>query len=245
MRKNLIATAAVASIALSMAACGNGTTDDTEAVAQSETEVEAPTEADANEAPPGTYGSDPAMDALWDECEAGDTASCDSLYWESPSGSEYEAFAEQALANVTDSEGTDGETMTAEVGDTVTMGDWDVTVTKVVKNADGIIRDANQFNDPAEGQYVLVTIEGTYNGSERKGDFDWDIDTYFVGADNVIYDEDSEVTPADVEDWPLEARNGATVKMQEVYDVASGQVKGGILGVENFGTGDYYEFPVS
>ena len=38
------------------------------------------------------YGDDPALDALWDACEGGDTASCDDLFWDSPLNSEYEDF---------------------------------------------------------------------------------------------------------------------------------------------------------
>ena len=39
-----------------------------------------------------TYGDDPALDALWDACDEGDVDACDELYWQSPIGSEYEAF---------------------------------------------------------------------------------------------------------------------------------------------------------
>jgi hypothetical protein len=42
----------------------------------------------------GTYGSDPELDALYDQCEDGDYQACDDLYSESPSGSEYEEFAD-------------------------------------------------------------------------------------------------------------------------------------------------------
>jgi hypothetical protein len=38
------------------------------------------------------YGDDPALDALWDACEAGSGTACDDLYWESESGSAYEDF---------------------------------------------------------------------------------------------------------------------------------------------------------
>jgi hypothetical protein len=38
------------------------------------------------------YGDDPALDALWDACEAGDAQACDDLYMDSPLGSEYEEF---------------------------------------------------------------------------------------------------------------------------------------------------------
>lgn len=39
---------------------------------------------------PMVYGDDPALDALWDACVAGDLAACDTLYYDSPVGSEYE-----------------------------------------------------------------------------------------------------------------------------------------------------------
>lgn len=40
----------------------------------------------------GSYGSDPELDALYDDCEAGDFDACDDLYTTSPFGSEYEDF---------------------------------------------------------------------------------------------------------------------------------------------------------
>jgi len=40
------------------------------------------------------YGDDAELDALWDACEAGDWESCDDLFWDSPSGSEYETFGD-------------------------------------------------------------------------------------------------------------------------------------------------------
>jgi hypothetical protein len=42
----------------------------------------------------GTYGSDSELDALYDACEEGDFEACDQLYLDSPSGSEYEEFAD-------------------------------------------------------------------------------------------------------------------------------------------------------
>lgn len=41
---------------------------------------------------PGDYGSNPELDALWDECAQGTLASCDELYSVSDTGSEYERF---------------------------------------------------------------------------------------------------------------------------------------------------------
>jgi hypothetical protein len=41
---------------------------------------------------PFSYGDNADLDAYWDACEAGDGSACDDLYFESPIGSEYEAF---------------------------------------------------------------------------------------------------------------------------------------------------------
>ena len=43
---------------------------------------------------PFTYGDDPDLDHLWDQCSAEGTAVCDDLYNRSPERSEYEAFAD-------------------------------------------------------------------------------------------------------------------------------------------------------
>jgi hypothetical protein len=41
---------------------------------------------------PSVYGDDPAFDALYDQCAAGDNQACDDLYMTSPGDSEYESF---------------------------------------------------------------------------------------------------------------------------------------------------------
>lgn len=95
--RKLMAVTASAMLALTMAACGG---DDDAARDRGNESAAAPvaeaptTEAVTPEAPPaeGEYGSDIALDALWDACEGGDEPACDQLYLDSASGSEYEAF---------------------------------------------------------------------------------------------------------------------------------------------------------
>ncbi|MBK9179162.1 MAG: hypothetical protein IPM45_06225 [Acidimicrobiales bacterium] len=41
---------------------------------------------------PYTYGDDAYLDSLWDACSGGDMGACDQLYYDSPSGSEYETY---------------------------------------------------------------------------------------------------------------------------------------------------------
>jgi len=43
---------------------------------------------------PFTYGDDPYLDGLWDDCTAGGWEACDLLYSDSPVGSEYETYGE-------------------------------------------------------------------------------------------------------------------------------------------------------
>lgn len=40
------------------------------------------------------YGTDPALDALWDECEAGDFLACDDLFFAAEYGTEYSDFGD-------------------------------------------------------------------------------------------------------------------------------------------------------
>lgn len=53
---------------------------------------------------PFTYGDDADLDELWDACEAGDPDACDSLYLDSPIGSEYEEFGLSCGGVVPDAE---------------------------------------------------------------------------------------------------------------------------------------------
>lgn len=53
-----------------------------------------PSNVDSNPPALNTYGDDPVLDILWDDCETGFVDACWDLYWESPVGSGYELFAE-------------------------------------------------------------------------------------------------------------------------------------------------------
>lgn len=54
------------------------------------------------------------------------------------------------------------------IGDTATIGDWDVTVTGAIPNATVDVLAESQFNDePAPGsQFYVVGIDATYNGTD-------------------------------------------------------------------------------
>ena len=71
--------------------------------------------------PPMDLGDDPDLDALWFACGAGDYDACDDLYWDSPLGSEYEAFALERLDEL-EAEGAGPTPDTALVMDLVWAG---------------------------------------------------------------------------------------------------------------------------
>jgi hypothetical protein len=52
------------------------------------------------EADPDTYGDDAELDALWTKCAIDDLDACDELYWTSPLGSGYEAYALDRIAEL-------------------------------------------------------------------------------------------------------------------------------------------------
>lgn len=108
---------------------------------------------------------------------------------------------------------------TATVGDTVTIGDWDVKVTDVRLNADRVIAEANMFNDKPKRRFVLVTYEATYHGPERKADTEMDLTWTVTNETNKVLDQTFAVTPHD--DAPTEARQGGTITGEVVFDTDS------------------------
>jgi hypothetical protein len=105
-----------------------------------------------------------------------------------------------------------------EAPEAVTLAGWDVSVVDVNMDAGAAMMAANEFNDPAEGTYVLVTIEGTCSG-EGTGDLWFDLTFDALDTTGVIHSEAMGVTPADHEGWPTEARAGGTVQYQILFDV--------------------------
>ena len=77
-----------------------------------------------------TYGDDPVLDALWDDCAAGDLTACDALWLSSPVDSTYEAFGSTCGDTTSDRYGNcaeDTETATRDTygDDPVLDALWD------------------------------------------------------------------------------------------------------------------------
>ncbi|WP_380169624.1 hypothetical protein [Jannaschia sp. R86511] len=131
------------------------------------------------------------------------------------------------------------------VGTRITMGDYEVAITEVNKDATQQNLDDNEFNEaPPEGtQYVLVSMEGTYVGSDS-GDPGFDLSWKILGSDNNTFD--SSWTP---DDAPSDFFPSCT--LDTMFDIGetfpdgnwtgnfcilmpSTQVEGGAIILENF-----------
>lgn len=92
---------AIAAVTLLLAGCAApDTTTPTRDIPEVSTAIApepAPTPPPAPPSEPYTYGDDDYLDFLWTRCDSGDMGACDTLYWDAPLGSQYEAFAVERL----------------------------------------------------------------------------------------------------------------------------------------------------
>jgi hypothetical protein len=128
--------------------------------------------------------------------------------------------------------GAGTESSPVPIGEAATVGDYDVTVTGVITDADEIVAGANQFNEPPTGQYLVVEMSVQYNGT-AEGSVFWDLTYVFNGTDNRQYtDSDcSAVLPEDAIDVPT-LNAGGTASFQVCMDVPPAAISGGQLFIE-------------
>ena len=107
------------------------------------------------------------------------------------------------------------------------LTEYTVTVDSVTLNGNDIVAKENQFNSPPTGQYVLVGITVTYNGTDE-GDPWIDLSTKFIGTDSRKYNESScsAVVPNEASDLPT-LLPGGTGSFQACLDVAPTAIPGG------------------
>ncbi|MGY1783624.1 DUF4190 domain-containing protein [Geodermatophilus sp. SYSU D00698] len=112
------------------------------------------------------------------------------------------------------------------------VGDYQVTVDAVELDADASVQAANDFNEPATGQYVLAQLSVTYTG-ETEGMPGFDLTAVFHGSDARQY-SDAECTAVladDAMDAPT-LNPGGSDTFQFCMDVPPAAVAGGQLSVE-------------
>ncbi|HZK04693.1 MAG TPA: hypothetical protein VFC82_02470 [Actinomycetaceae bacterium] len=126
-------------------------------------------------------------------------------------------------------------------GSTASIGDYEVSLGSAILNANEMVAQENQFNDPpAEGrQFVLVPVTATYTGDES-GTAWVDLSIQFVGAGGNTFgdgmDDHCGVIPNSLTDQG-EMYGGATVEGNACVSVPSDQVEGGTWVLE-----DPYDF---
>jgi len=120
----------------------------------------------------------------------------------------------------------------APLGTVVRIGDWEVTVTDVTKNANKLVANENQFNDkPAEGfQYVLWSIDAKYVG-DSSATFWIDSTWKVVGSEGNSFDDSCGVIPNNISDAG-ETFSGASITGNVCKAVQKDQLPGATILVE-------------
>jgi hypothetical protein len=118
------------------------------------------------------------------------------------------------------------------VGQQAQVGDWEVNVVGAALDATQAVLDENMFNNPPEDghRYVLVALDAIYGG-EGSSTFWVDMMYAFVGSKGERFDVGKAVAPDPITETG-EALPGVCISGNVIFDVASDQVSGGTLLVE-------------
>lgn len=117
-------------------------------------------------------------------------------------------------------------------GQSATVGDYTVTITGVNTNADAAIAEANQFNKPPTGRYVLADVSVVYNGAEEG--IPWaQLQMAFLGTDarNYSWTSCTATVPRPGFEQP-NLRAGGAAEYQVCFDVPAEAVDGGAVQAE-------------
>ncbi|WP_104161555.1 hypothetical protein [Arthrobacter sp. ZGTC212] len=119
------------------------------------------------------------------------------------------------------------------LGTAAEVGDYTVTVSDVELDATDSILGVSEFNDPPDGQYVLITLDVVYNGTEE-GDPWIDLATRFVGSDSRQYSPSTCLAILDLPatDVPT-LENGGSGQYEVCMDVPAAAIPGQRVFVED------------
>ena len=118
-----------------------------------------------------------------------------------------------------------------QLGTEAEVGDYAVAVSSVQLDATDAILGFNEFNQSPEGQYVLVTLDVVYNGTEE-GDPWLDLNPKFVGSDNRQYDQASCLLDLQGSSLPT-LENGGAAQYEVCMDVPAAALPGKRILIEN------------
>ena len=113
------------------------------------------------------------------------------------------------------------------------VGEYTVTVSNVQLDATDAILGFDEFNDPPDGQYVLITLDVVYNGTEE-GDPWIDLATKFVGSDSRQYGESTCTASLDLPAFDVPTlENGGAGQYEVCMDVPAAAIPGQRVLVED------------
>jgi hypothetical protein len=158
-----------------------------------------------------------------------------------------DAEAGRKTAASDDEQAAAEDSQTLALGEAAEIGDYTVTVTDVVKDANAMIEQANEFNEPPTNQYALVTATVTYNGAEESMP-SVDLQATIAGSDARQYDSSaaSVVTPLS-EEASVTLTRGGSSKVDFAMDVPAAALEGGKVLIQetfNIGTDERAYWPI-
>lgn len=106
------------------------------------------------------------------------------------------------------------------------VGEFDVSVTQFVPNANDMIAKNDEYGDPPTGQYVVVGLKATYNGP-TEGNPGFDLTATMVGSDARQYnDYDSWCHPPNAMSDTPTVENGGTAEYNVCFDMPPESIEG-------------------
>jgi len=164
-----------------------------------------------------------------------ESAGIDPAVSAAPDGSSQRGTAPNATAHAGDRRDNP-----VPAGETVRLGDWEVTVLSTTPNATKAVLGENEFNDPPAGgnQFYMAEVAATYLGSDTESLFTG-ITFSVVGDDSVEYSFDAPcgVAPGAINDF-AEMFPGGTVRGNLCWEVGSKDAEGLVLIAESFASFD-------
>jgi hypothetical protein len=136
-----------------------------------------------------------------------------------------------------DGTGDGSRTNPLQPGTAVDVGDWSVVLGVTIQNADDLVAEENQFNDPpVDGrQFVMAPLAATYQGT-KSGTAWIELGFKFLGSAGNTFGSSSDdscgLIPGDLLDQG-EAYPGATVEGNVCVSVPTDQIVGGAWIIED------------
>lgn len=121
----------------------------------------------------------------------------------------------------------------APIGTTITDGDWSVTINSVDLDANDLVANESEYNDPPEDgtTFILVNLTTTYNGDDANGSMPWVSVDYVTVDGTTISTSDVWATIPDELDRLSNLYSGASATGNLLLQVPEDTADQGVLAV--------------